>query len=67
MKFMLSKQASDGSFVHHYLMSVVQVIPALIGAIPEDIKHIQCPVSPTDKQVAVSRSHSSVWNTIAHA
>jgi hypothetical protein len=55
MRFILGKQASDGSFSSPYVATTMQVTPVLIGVIPRDINTIQCPknVSEGNKNVSI--------------
>lgn len=45
MRWLKSRQNPDGSFIN--LLSTIYVIPALIGALPYDLKDIRCPKNTT--------------------
>lgn len=47
MRWLKSRQNPDGSFIN--LLSTIYVIPALIGALPYDLKDIRCPKNTTGK------------------
>ena len=59
MRWLKSRQNPDGSFIN--LLSTIYVTPALIGALPYDLKDIRCPKNTTGKLQCTSYSLFLPW------